>query len=238
MKPAGQSTRQMQERHHIRRMLIAGAILVVGVVFLLILGTIFGYVHNPVVLIGLLVGLLLVLKVAMPFLGRSGKNAKRMEGKAERGAIAEESMGDVLSRLPGENLVMHDVRSQFGNIDHIIISRAKGIILVETKSHHGAITAEGANLLIDGRPTEKDFIRQTLSNCYWLKEWVKTNVGVDAWINCVIVFANGFVTVRGKIKGISVVNAKFFPAYFERLPGDRTAVELWEKRERLQGVGR
>ena len=101
MKPAGQSTRQMQERHHIRRMLIAGAILVVGVVFLLILGTIFGYVHNPVVLIGLLVGLLLVLKVAMPFLGRSGKNAKRMEGKAERGAIAEESIGDVLGNCQG-----------------------------------------------------------------------------------------------------------------------------------------
>ena len=237
MKPAGQSTRQMQERHHIRRMLIAGAILVVGVVFLLILGTISGYVHNPVVLIGLLVGLLLVLKVAMPFLGRSGKNAKRMEGKAERGAIAEESMGDVLSRLPGENLVMHDVRSQFGNIDHIIISRTKGIILVETKSHRGKITAEGTNLLIDGRPPEKDFIRQTLSNCYWLKEWVKNNTDVEAWINCVIVFTNGgFVSVRGKIKGISVINAKFLPTYFERLPDNRAAALLWERRERLDGV--
>ena len=33
-----------------------------------------------------------------------------------------------------------------------------------------------------------------------------------------------------------VVNAKYFPAYFERLPDNRTAVELWKKRERLEGM--
>lgn len=210
MKPAGKSTRQMQERHHSRRMLIAGAILVVGFVFFLILGKFFGYVRNPVVLIGLLVGLFVVLKVAMSFLEKSGKKVKQVEDKFERGAIAEESIGDLLDRLPGENLVLNDVPSRFGNIDHIIISRAKGIILVETKSHRGKITAEGDNLLIDGRLPEKDFIRQTLNNCYWLQEWVKNNIGLEVWVNCVIVFTNGFVTVRGKIKGISVINAKFF----------------------------
>jgi len=33
-----------------------------------------------------------------------------------------------------------------------------------------------------------------------------------------------------------VINAKYFPAYFERLLDNRTAVELWEKRERLEGM--
>ena len=34
-----------------------------------------------------------------------------------------------------------------------------------------------------------------------------------------------------------VINAKYFSAYFERLPENRAAEELWEKRERVQGVG-
>ena len=235
MKPAGQSTREMQKRHHQRRMLILNAILVVGCLFFLLLGTFFGYIHKPVIFIGLIVGLFLVFNIVMSFLVNSGKNAKSIEGKFRRGAIAEESMGDVLDKLPGDNLVLHDVSSRFGNIDHIIISRTKGIILVETKSHHGEITAEGDNLLIDGRQPEKDFIRQTLNNCYWLKEWIKTNTGLEAWINCVIVFTNGFVTVRGKIKGVSVINAKYFSTYYERLPDNRTAA-LWEGRDRLNGL--
>ena len=237
MKPAGQSTRQMQERYYQRRMRILIAILLVGSLFFLLLGKLPGYMHNPAIFIVLLVALLLVFNVVMSFLEKSGKNAKTIEGKAERGAIAEESIGALLDKLPGDNLVLHDVPSRFGNIDHIIISRTKGIILVETKSHHGEITAEGVNLLVNGNPPEKDFIRQTLNNCYWLKEWVKNNTGLDAWINCVIVFTNGFVSVQGKIKGVSVINAGYFSAYYERLPDNKTATLLWKGWEKLRGVG-
>jgi len=236
MKPAGQSTREMQKRHYSRRMLIALAILVVGILFFLTERIFLGYVHKPAILIGLLVGLFLVLKVVMSFFESAGKKAKTIEGKYERGAIAEESIGELLGKLPGENLVLHDVPSKFGNIDHVIISRTKGLILVETKSHRGRITAEGDNLLIDGRPPAKDFIRQTLNNCYWLKEWIKDNLGLEVWVNCVIVFTNGFVTIRGKIKGVSVINAKYFSTYFDRMPDGRTAGVLWEKRETLHGL--
>jgi len=236
MKPAGQSTRKMQERHYQRRMLFAGAILTVGFLFFLTERMFLGYVHKPAILIGLLVGLFLVLKVVMSFFESAGKKAKTTEGKYERGAIAEESIGDMLDKLPGEKLILHDVPSRFGNIDHIIISRTKGVILVETKSHRGEITAENDNLLIDGKPPEKDFIRQTLKNCYWLKEWIKDNLGLEVWVNCIIVFTNGFVTIRGKIKGVSVINAKYFSAYFERLPDNQTTA-LWEGQDKLRGLG-
>ena len=228
MKPAGQSTREMQKKHYHRRMLILGSILAVGIIFFLMLGAI----RSAAGVIVLLGGLVIV----MQFLEKTGKNVKTVEGKFRRGAIAEESIGALLDKLPGDNLVLHDVRSQFGNIDHIIISRTKGVILVETKSHRGEITVENDNLLIDGKPTEKDFIRQTLNNCYWLKEWIKTNTGLEAWINCAIVFTNGFVTVRGKIKGVSVINAKYFSAYYERLPDSRGGALLWDGREKLQRV--
>jgi len=237
MKSAGQSTRKMQERYYQRRMLTAVSVLAGGSLFFLILRIFLGGIHKPVIYAGLVIVLLLVLKTVMSFLEKSGKKTKSIEGKFRRGAIAEESMGELLDKLPGDNLALHDVSSRFGNIDHIIISRTKGIILVETKSHHGTITAEGSNLLIDGRQPEKDFIRQTLSNCYWLKEWIKTNAGLDVWINCAIVFTNGFVTVRDKIKGVSVINAKFISTYYERLPDNKMAALLWDGREKLQGLG-
>jgi len=212
MKPAGQSTRKMQERHYFRRQIIVLAILLVGSLFFFSLTKFCDYIRKPAIFIGLITGLFLAFKIVMAFLEKYGKNEKRMESRAERGAVAEESMGDMLDKLPGKNLVLHDVPSRFGNIDHVIISRTKGIILVETKSHHGRITAEGVHLLRDGKPVEKDFIRQTLNNCYWLKGWVKDNLGLEVWVNCVIVFTNGFVSVRGKIKGVDVINAKYFLA--------------------------
>ena len=209
-------------------MFILGSILVIGIIFFLMLGAIRSAAGILVLLGGLV--------VAMQFLEKSGKTVKTIEGKFRRGAMAEESIGKLLDQLPGDNLVLHDVPSRFGNIDHIIISRTKGIILVETKSHHGKVTTDGASLLVNGRPPEKDFIRQTLNNGYWLKEWVKANTGLDAWINCVIVFTNGFVTVSDKIKGVSVINAKYFSTYFERLPDNKMATLLWEGREKLRGL--
>ena len=115
MKPAGQSTRKMQQRYYQRRMLILIAILVVVVIFLLIYRKFLGYIYKPAIIIGLFIGLLLVFKVVMSFLERSGKNTKRIEGKFRRGAIAEESMGTLFDQLPGDNQVLHDVRSKFGN---------------------------------------------------------------------------------------------------------------------------
>jgi len=72
MKPAGQSTREMQKWHHQRRMLILNAILVVGCLFFLILGTFSGYIHNPVIFIGLF----LVFNIVMSFLENSEKKDK------------------------------------------------------------------------------------------------------------------------------------------------------------------
>ncbi len=72
MKPAGQSTRQMQERHHNRRMLIALSILLVGVLFFLSL-KLLGHVHNLIIIVGLLIGLLLLLKIVVSFLKLTGK---------------------------------------------------------------------------------------------------------------------------------------------------------------------
>ncbi len=46
-----------------------------------------------------------------------------------------------------------------GNIDRVVIG-PPGIFAVETKAHGGVITYDGRQLLHDGRPLEKDFLRQ------------------------------------------------------------------------------
>ena len=63
------------------------------------------------------------------------------------------------------------------------------------------------------------YVRNDLADiaCYWLS-------GI-------------YVSVRGKIKGVSVINAGYFSTYFEHLPENGTAALLWEGQEKLKGLG-
>ena len=59
--------------------------------------------------------------------------------RRDRGALAEEHVGELLSQLPAaEWRVIHDASLGHGNIDHILIGPS-GIFTVETKSHPGPV---------------------------------------------------------------------------------------------------
>ena len=59
--------------------------------------------------------------------------------RRDRGALAEEHVGELLSQLPGEEWrVIHDASLGHGNVDHILIGPS-GIFTVETKSHPGPV---------------------------------------------------------------------------------------------------
>ena len=91
-----------------------------------------------------------------------GNKADRISKRAldaHRGAIAEEEVGNLFGELPAGYFVVNDFVLRRGNIDHIVIS-TKGILTVETKSHRGVVTCEGEMLKRDGKPFEKDFIKQ------------------------------------------------------------------------------
>jgi len=117
---------------------------------------------------------LLVLLVAIRVIARqiesTAKACRKEERKAERGARAEELVGEALEHLAGQYAVFHNVDTGHGDIDHVVLTRNHGVFVLETKSHFGEVAVRNGELLIDGQATEKDFIAQALRNTMWLTQ--------------------------------------------------------------------
>lgn len=154
---------------------------------------------------------------------------------AKRGAEGEEQIGALLATLPPDQYhVLHDVTMAYGNIDHVLISKQKGIFLIETKAHSGRISVDNGVLLRDGLPFEKNILRQTTQNVYWLKDYLAAKVGVNVWVNGVIVFSRAFVPYDMKpMNKIAVKNQKFLVQYLSEMPQENTSATLWAMRDRI-----
>jgi hypothetical protein len=179
-------------------------------------------------------GLYVLARLLMSYAEARDRRMRKGERRAIRGAKAEERIGSILATLGEDYLVIHDVTSPYGNIDHIVISRQGGVFLVETKARGGRVSVADGRVLVNGREAEKDFIGQALSNTYWLRDTILSEIQVKAWITPLVVFANAFVEHAASVKGVRIINWKYLlntlhtQAARVRNPG------VWENREKLQ----
>jgi hypothetical protein len=230
---AGRSARKMAEsRRHIA---IWIAIIGFGIIVVISLYVLKNY---RVWAEGATVVLILFL-FGYPFLTRLLDNilAKKLkeEKRAIRGAQSEEKIGEMLADLSEDFLVLHDIESPYGNIDHIVFSKRNGVFLIETKAHGGHVTIEDDDLQVNGKPPEKDFITQTLNNTYWLKQEISYLIGPSPWITPILVFTNAFVVAAKPIKNVRVMNKKYLINSINRL-GDKKNVandQIWEQRGKI-----
>ncbi len=196
---AGKSTRQFPQKRFFKKIVVP----VASLFFSLLL---YYLTHNGIFSI---VGLLLFLYLNNRF-GKEVWIYRKSKQRTIKGAKAEEEIGQILAKLPKGYAVFHDVLSNLGNIDHIILSRKQGIFLLETKSHNGTVTTDGKYLYINGHLPEKNFIEQINNNVMWLKETLKYLANSDIKITPIIVFTNAFVdiSVYKPVMGITVLNKK------------------------------
>jgi hypothetical protein len=230
MNQAGRSTRQMeQDRRQIANLTLVGAIiLLILLAFIILKSNVLGF-SGGVILIGL------ILMRVMPDLIPSFQHLKKAERRAERGAIAEERVGDILATLGEDFYVLNDIACPYGNIDHLVIGRNSGVFMLETKAHGGRIERLENGLLVNGKPPEKDFIAQALRNTYWLRDEIKKVTGWQAWITPLIVFTNAFVPAGRPVKGVQLINKKFLAGKLgqsERI--DPLLMKIWEDKEKIE----
>lgn len=154
--------------------------------------------------------------------------------RTTRGAMREPTMGEILDQLGDEYLAIYDVRCQFGNIDHIVLSKGHGAFLIERETSDGRGTA--ADLAIPGtaKPTEKDFVAPTLKRSEWLVQELQTITGVSAGAASLIVFANAAAVDNQRSSGITFTNMKFLLNSIRRL-GKPLPSEIWAARETIAG---
>lgn len=225
---AGKSTRYTAKRkrgHAVIYFFIALIVILTGWFFL----------ENSKILglSGIAVLIILGIVMAAPrILDRELRKNKKVERQYNQGARGEEQVGELLLQLSNDFVVMHDVVSPNGNIDHIVYDKRGNIFMLETKSHYGRVTAQGDQLRRDGHTFEKDVIKQSLANSFWLKEKIETQLKVKAWITPVLVFTNAFVTFDKPIKGVYYTNKKYLLQFLQRTNASSPAgLKLWEMRK-------
>lgn len=196
---AGESVQQLAKKRYYYRVLVLLIGLTMSVTILVLLRNTKVFIA-PIALAIAIIPIISLIKAEKVF--------RKQERRALKGAKAEEIVRDILYKLRDDYAIFHDIESSYGNIDHVVINKKNFVFLIETKSHHGKVTFNGSMLLINGKPTEKNFIKQTLNNTYWLKEEIKRQNGMNLYINSIIVFTNALVDVPNPVKGISVINKK------------------------------
>lgn len=225
---AGKSTYEMARKRRKIMIIIAVA---GAAIFIVLLFTLNNTKALGIGGIGILV-LLFLIQAFPDFLdGILGKKQKEVK-RAIRGADAEVKIDTLLGNLSEDYLVLNDLVSPYGNIDHVVVSKESGVFLIETKSHRGKVNVRENVLYINEHLPEKDFINQTLKNTYWLREKLVEITGIKAWINPIIVFTSAYVPFIGPVKGIKIINKKYLlPTIKNSSKNTPDNQQLWEKRE-------
>ena len=225
---AGRSTWAMAARR--RRIVLVLIVAAIGLVVLV------GVIVENYDVLGIggtaLLALVVALRFVLDFLDSATKKVERTVRRAERGAEAEVKVGNLLDSLGDRFLVLHDVESPHGNIDHLVITQEGKIFVIETKSHRGRISVQNDRLLINGHPMERDPIRQVVQNAIWVKERVQEVTGQKPWVEGIVVFPHAFVPKGTRVRGIYVQNIRYL-AQTLREKGQGHPV-FWEERTRIK----
>jgi len=192
--------------------------------------------HQPALEdVTLLLVYLLSLVVISRVVGTSHDYLWRRERRAVTGAMAGEKIVALLKNLPADHVVLHDLDTGRGNIDHLIIRKDGAIFLIETQSFRGAITEQNGELLRDGRPFAKNLLKQNTNCVYWLQQFLKARLGSKLWINSAIVFPDASVEVRGKVKGVQIISAVSLKRWMWRTGGNPyIAAIVWPHVKKIQ----
>jgi hypothetical protein len=81
-----------------------------------------------------------------------------------------------------------------GNIDHVVVGPAR-TFTIGTKSHWGKVAFRGGQLLLNGRPFEKNVLAQSYAEAKSLQEHLRKISGKDFPVTPLLVFTRAFVEV-------------------------------------------
>jgi len=138
-------------------------------------------------------------------------------GKFYRGRKGEGAVWYKLKELSDEYSVFQDIKlnSNAGNIDFAILGPG-GVYALEVKSHSGNVDFNGAELTHNGKPFEKDFLKQAKSEALQIHNFIKGKLNLDIYVKPVIVFS-GRVNIHFGLKpidGAYVIGKNFLDEFF------------------------
>lgn len=139
------------------------------------------------------------------------------------GRDGERVVGQFLeSHAEADAAVFHDVPSDRGNIDHVIIC-SRGIYAIETKTRSKpakpVVLVEDNQLLVNGYPPDGDPIVQALACAANLRQILRDSTGKIFDVRPVVVFPGWFIQDNRKVRvPVWVLEPKALPAWIQREP--------------------
>lgn len=215
---AGKNAREMAQQRYKKVAIYAAVLFIIGIIIFSNLNN-FAKLGLPVAII-----LAVVIKLVADGIEKKGLHVKKRAKDADRGAHAEEVVAEKLQDLPDGYHAFHDIAFDGFNIDHVVVGSG-GIFLVETKSHSGTVDAKGDTLLLNGAQPPKNFLSQTWSQTYQLRDFLKKQTSKEWTVKPILCFTRAFVKVHQPVKGVVVVNKKYLTTYLSQQqeslnPGD------------------
>jgi hypothetical protein len=114
-----------------------------------------------------------------------------------RGAAGEIHVGNLLADFPDDFCVVNDLTTPFGNLDHVVVGPT-GVFVLDSKNWRGAVSADGkGELLLNGEPTEKPYVRQFVRRMLGIRDRVLALVpGLDLYYQALFVFTAARVEAK------------------------------------------
>jgi len=201
----GKSARMLAEkREKVRKFTLLTVLVMIPLLFMVYLWLnhqVHGFVASTV----LFVLMVIVYKFLDRYACERDRHFRKGILNAEQGALGEDAVGKVLNSLPNNFYVVHALAKLNGDIDHIVVGPT-GVFVIETKANKGHITTDGKKLYINGFPPEKDFLKQSKQNAFWIHDVLKNIHEIKLWVTPVLVFTSAQGNLNRRISGVQVVN--------------------------------
>lgn len=139
--------------------------------------------------------LLLVLLISISKWGESKISKLEREQKSyERGAQGEHAVAKQLKRFPNSFHVLHDLKTDYGNLDHVVIGPT-GVYVLDAKNHRDVVSADGkGGLLRNGKPATDLDPNKLVARMLTIKEKVDTLTGTEGgYFQVLFVFTSAWV---------------------------------------------
>ena len=140
------------------------------------------------------------------YINKKGEEFLNISDNYYHGRKGEYAIFYELKKLSDDYLVFQDIKipNGKGNIDFVVLGPT-GIFTIEVKSHHGRITFNGQDLLINNHQFEKNVLEQAILQSLNLHHFILGKSNRDCFINSILVFSNKYANMKFGIKPIKNV---------------------------------
>ena len=121
----------------------------------------------------------------------------KQKASMESGAVGEKIAGKILASLPDGFCVINGVAAEYGDLDHVVVGPT-GVFVFDSKNWRGVVSSDGnGELLLNGQPTDKPYIRRFVGRMLGVREKVMTLAPeVDCFYQALFVFTAARVEAK------------------------------------------